>query len=49
MAKSIFKKIIEKVKGKGIEINLSVKVSNNMDNTIGQKVIKKPIYFEKEV
>ena len=45
MSKSLIKRAVEKLKRKGIEINVSVKIGNN--NAIEQK-IKKPIYFEKE-
>ena len=45
MIKQILKRISERLKRKGIEVNVSVKIGTN-NETI--RNIKKPIYFEKE-
>lgn len=46
MVKQIFKKFSEKLKKKGIEVNVTVKIGE--PKVIEKKIIK-PIYFESEV
>lgn len=45
MMKQIFKKFGEKLKKKGIEVNVSVKIG---EPKVEERKIIKPIYFEKE-
>ena len=45
MIKEVFKKLGEKLKKNGIEVNLSVKIT---DPKITERKIIKPVYFEKE-
>ena len=45
MIKPILKKLSDKLRRKGIEVNVSVKIG---ETETPKKEIKKPIYFEKE-